>query len=86
MYAFGSGMEKTEYPGAVSKTNSKKSFSKETVVNSRQIFFCSCRFQRKERHLQREVCFWLSGQRKRIKETIILGKFSNSFEGEKPFI
>lgn len=36
---FGSGMLTTKYPGAVSGTNSNKSFSKRTVVNSRYFFF-----------------------------------------------
>lgn len=36
---FGSWMLTTKYPGAVSGTNSNKSFSKGTVVNSRIFFF-----------------------------------------------
>lgn len=36
---FGSGTLTTKYPGAVSGTNSNKSFSKRTVVNSRGFFF-----------------------------------------------
>lgn len=36
---FGSGMLTTKYPGAVSGTNSNKSFSKGTVVNSGVFFF-----------------------------------------------
>lgn len=38
---FGSGMLTTKYPEAVSGTNSNKSFSKGTVVNSRGFFLFS---------------------------------------------
>lgn len=60
---FGSGMLTTKYPGAVSGTNSNKSFSKGTVVNSR--VSCNCLFQRKERHLQLMLYKYLSGQREK---------------------
>lgn len=95
---FGSGTLTTKYPGAVSGTNSNKSFSKRTVVNSRGFcFFCNCLFQRNERHLQLMLCKWLSGQRekewknKKKQEHFSLHfasfEFSNYFNTkEKPLI
>lgn len=86
---FGSGMLTTKYPGAVSGTNSNKSFSKGTVVNSRRLF-CNCLFQRNERHLQHEVYNWLSGQRekertKEKKKSSLFGfsEFSKYFNNKE---
>lgn len=67
---YGSRMLTTKYPGALSVTNSNKSFSKGTVVNSGGrgffgLFFHNCLFQINERHLQLVVCKWLSEWRKR---------------------
>lgn len=69
---FGSGMLTTKYPGAVSGTNSNKSFSKGTVVNSRVFFFCAYFRKRKapSAHVL-QMALWTKRKRKN-KRTIFL--------------